>query len=97
VAEALETLDGSTAEEGGESMWVLNGCGVSLAPSITGTGACDGDVFILGFGDLWVWQSPVLEFRYSERAGPAFIDMTLFGYVAVRLIQPRGLSAIRHT
>lgn len=46
---------------------------------------------------LWCWESPLLEFSYHERQGPALVDLALFGYVAVRLIRPAGLAAIRHT
>ena len=53
--------------------------------------------FILGRNDLWCWESSLLEFHYAERAGPALVDLALFGYVAVRLIRPQGLAAIRHT
>lgn len=89
VAEALETLD--------LTAWALRDVSVELSPWITGTGAGDGDVFITGRNDLWAWQSPLLEFHYYERQGPALVDLALFGYFATRLIKPAGLAAIRHT
>lgn len=77
--------------------WALRDVTVELSPFITGTGSTDGDVFILGRNDLWCWESPLLEFHYAERSGPALVDLALFGYAAVRLIRPQGLVAIRHT
>ena len=89
VSEALEALD--------MTAWALRDVTVELSPWITGTAAGDGDVFILGRNDLWCWESPLLEFSYRERSGPALVDLSLFAYVAVRLIRPQGLAAIRHT
>ena len=48
---------------------------MELSPFITGTAAGDGDVFILGRNDLWCWESPLLEFSYAERQGPALVDL----------------------
>jgi hypothetical protein len=89
AGEALEALD--------MTAWALHDVSVELSPVITGTAAGDGDVFILGRNYLWCWESPLLEFSYAERSGPALVDLALFGYVAVRLIRPQGLAAIRHT
>jgi len=97
VSEALETLDMSTAPAGGEDIAVVAGCGVRLSPWITGTAAGDGDVFVLGSGDLWCWSSPLLEFSYYERQGPALVDLALYGYFGTRLVKPAGLASIRHT
>jgi hypothetical protein len=52
-------------------------------------------VFVLGQGDLLVFESPVMSFNYSERAAFAFVDLALFAYFAVRLVRPVGLAAIR--
>lgn len=49
--------------------WALRDVTLELSPFITGTAAGDGDVFVLGTGDLWVWSSPLLEFAYYERQG----------------------------
>jgi hypothetical protein len=89
VGEALEALD--------MQAWALRDVTVELSPWITGTAAGDGDVFILGRNDLWAWQSPLLEFSHHEWQGSALVDLALFGSVAVRLIRPQGLAAIRHT
>jgi hypothetical protein len=97
VSDALETLDGSTVPEGSDAFAVTNGCGVYLSPQISGVAAGDGDVFVLASGDLWAWSSPLLEFQYYERQGPAMIDLAVFGYFGARLINPRGLASIRHT
>jgi hypothetical protein len=36
-------------------------------------------------------------FRFEERSGPAFVELALFGYFAVRILRPVGLSGIRLT
>jgi hypothetical protein len=97
VAEALESLPSDAIPAGSEDMWQVNGCGVRLSPLITGTAAGDGDVFILAEGDLWAWSSPLVEFRFDERAGPAVVDLSIYGYFATKVLNPRGVSSIRHT
>jgi hypothetical protein len=97
VSDGLETLDGSTVPEGSEAFAITNGCGVYLSPQISGVAAGDGDVFVLSASDLFAWSSPLLEFQYFERQGPALVDLSLFGYFGCRVIQPRGVASIRHT
>jgi HK97 family phage major capsid protein len=107
VAEALDgvggaapvpgLLDSSSVPAGSEDIAVVGGCGVRLSPFITGTAAGDGDAFVLGSGDLYAWASPVFEFRFSERGGPTFVDLAIFGYFATRMINSRGLASVRHT
>ena len=90
VAEALETLD--------VQAWALRDVTVELSPWITGVAAGDGDVFILADGgDLMAWSSPLLEFRYLEKAGPGLVELAVFGYFATKVVKPSGLAAIRHT
>lgn len=89
VAEALEALD--------MQAFALRDVTVELSPWITGTAAGDGDVFVTGRGDLWAWSSPLLEFSYGERSGPAMVELAVYGYFATRLIKAAGLAAIRHT
>jgi HK97 family phage prohead protease len=89
VSDALEPLD--------MTAFAMRNVTVEMSAFITGTAAGDGDVFILGTGDLWCWSSPLLEFQWSERSGPAVIDLAIFGYFATRLVKPIGLSSIRHT
>jgi hypothetical protein len=97
VAEGLDTLDASTVPAGADYFYVTHGCPVYLSPQISGTAAGDADVFILGSGDLWAWSSPMVEFQYYERQGPGMVDVALWGYFATKVIQPRGVSSIRHT
>ena len=75
----------------------LQGVAVEPAPQVTGVAATDGQVFILSDADLWAWESPLLTFRFEERAGPANVDVALFGYFATRLLRPVGLASIRVT
>ena len=89
VSDALESLD--------LQAFALRDVSVELSPWITGVAAGDGDLFILGTGDLWAWSSPLLDFRFAERAGPAAVDLAVWAYFAAKMIKPVGLSSIRHT
>jgi phage head maturation protease len=65
--------------------------------SITSNTAADFDTLMWNAMDAWVWESPLLTFRYEEVAGPANIDVALFGYFAAAVLRPAGFSAIRLT
>lgn len=45
--------------------------------------------------DWWVWESPLLTFRFEEKSGPALIEMNLFAYFATRVLRPAGVFTIR--
>ncbi|WP_329069014.1 phage portal protein [Amycolatopsis sp. NBC_01480] len=77
--------------------WYVDGLPNLPTWSMSGNAAGDADVLIFNRTDVWAWESPLLTFRFEERGGPANIDLALFGYVAVRLLRPAGLHAIRHT
>jgi hypothetical protein len=70
---------------------------IAMSWAISGTAAGDGDVFILGTGDVWAWSSPLLKLTYPEKAGPQTIQVSLWGYAATRVIKPLGVASIRHT
>jgi hypothetical protein len=89
VSDALESLD--------LQAFALRDVSIELSPWITGVSAGDGDLFILGTGDLWAWSSPLLDFRFAEKSGPATVDLAIWGYFATKMIKPVGLSSIRHT
>lgn len=63
----------------------------------TGTAAGDSQIMLINSADLWVWESPLLTFRYEEKQGPANIELNVFGYFATHLLRPVGLSGIRIT
>ncbi len=73
--------------------------GVTFQPawSMTGNAAGDTDVIMGNKNDVWHWESPVLNFRFEEVSGPANVVLALFGYFAVEVLRPLGLSGIRHT
>jgi len=73
--------------------------GLTFQPTWAMTGNTSGDADVLMFNamDIWAWESALLMFRFEERNGPAFIDLSLFGYFAVRILRPVGLAAVRHT
>jgi HK97 family phage prohead protease len=63
----------------------------------TGVAAGDSQIMILNRSDAWVWESPLLQFRFEEKQGPANIELNIFGYFATHLLRPVGLSGIRIT
>jgi len=65
--------------------------------SISGTAAGDSQILIQNQSDAWVWESPLLTFRFEEKSGPANIELALFGYFGTHLLRPVGLSGIRLT
>jgi len=72
---------------------------VNIVPAwaMTGTAAGDSQIFLIRSSDLWVWESPLLSFRFEEKQGPANIELNIFGYFATSLLRPVGLSGIRIT
>jgi len=90
----------------------LNAAGVANPPSagyqvdslnfipawaMTGVAAGDSQMFLIKSSDLWVWESPLLTFRFEEKQGPANIELNIFAYFGTALIRPVGLSGIRIT
>jgi len=90
----------------------LNAAGVANPPSagyqvdsltfqpawaMTGVAAGDSQMFLIKASDLWVWESPLLTFRFEEKQGPANIELNIFAYFGTALIRPVGLSGIRIT
>jgi phage head maturation protease len=65
--------------------------------SMSGNAVGDSDVIMGNRNDVWCWESPTLMFRFEERSGPGFIELALFGYFAVRVLRPVGLSGVRLT
>jgi len=65
--------------------------------SMTGNAAGDADAILFNAQDAWAWESSLMTFRYEEVAGPANIDLVLFGYFAVQVLRPSGFTGIRLT
>jgi HK97 family phage prohead protease len=65
--------------------------------AMTGVAAGDSQMFLIKAADLWVWESPLLTFRFEEKQGPANIELNIFAYFGTALIRPVGLSGIRIT
>jgi HK97 family phage prohead protease len=63
----------------------------------TGVAAGDSQIMIIKASDFWVWESPLLSFRFEEKQGPANIELNIFGYFGTHLLRPVGLSGIRIT
>lgn len=75
--------------------WFVDGLAHVPAWAISETDPGDADIFTLNSADVWAWESPVLSFRFEEKQGPEIIELALFGYFAVHILRPVGLSAIR--
>ena len=80
-----------------EGSWVVDGIRFNPAWAMTGVAAGDSQIFLINRSDLWVWESPLLNFRFEEKQGPANIELNIFGYFATHLLRPVGLSGIRIT
>jgi HK97 family phage prohead protease len=80
-----------------DQAWSVDGMAFQPAWAATGSAAGDTQIFILDSSDLWVWESPLLSFRFEEKQGPANIELNVFGYFATHLLRPVGLSGIRIT
>ena len=77
--------------------WNVDGLAFLPAWANTGTAAGDSQIMIIKSSDLWVWESPLLTFRFEEKQGPANIELNIFGYFGTHLLRPVGLSGIRIT
>lgn len=77
--------------------WSIDG--LPHRPAWSMTGAADGDaqVITLNQADVWVWESPLLTFRFDEKQGPANIELNIFGYFGAHILRPVGLSGMRIT
>lgn len=80
-----------------DQAWNVDGLAFIAAWANTGVAAGDSQIMILNRSDLWVWESPLLQFRFEEKQGPANIELNIFGYFATHLLRPVGLSGIRIT
>jgi hypothetical protein len=80
-----------------QGSWNIDGVPFVAAWANTGTAAGDSQIMLLNRADLWVWESPLLQFRFEEKQGPANIELNIFGYFATHLLRPVGLSGIRIT
>lgn len=84
---------GNTMTQG----YQVDGLTFQPAWSMSGNASGDADAVMGNRNDVWVWESPLLMFRFEERSGPTFVDLALFAYHAVEVLRPVGLSGIRLT
>ena len=61
------------------------------------TGTTDLRVAILGSDDIVNFESPLAQFLFDEQSGPALVTTAIWGYHAIVVARPRGLSSIRFT
>lgn len=87
----------NAAGVGMQGGWLIDGLLFVPAWAMTGVAAGDSQIMILNSSDAWVWESPLLTFRFEEKSGPANIELALFGYFGTHLLRPVGLSGIRLT
>jgi hypothetical protein len=87
----------NAAGVGMQGGWLIDGLLFVPAWSMTGVAAGDSQILIQNQSDAWVWESPLLTFRFEEKQGPALIELALFGYFGTHQLRPVGLSGIRLT
>lgn len=47
--------------------------------------------------DGWVWESPLLSFRFEEKSGPENIVLNIWGYHAFQILRYTGIHAVAYT
>jgi hypothetical protein len=75
--------------------WFVDG--LPFVPAWAMTDALSDDVaIIVNRADIWVWESPLLTFRFEEKRGPAIVELALFGYYGSHVLRDTGVFAIRN-
>lgn len=75
--------------------WSVDGLPFVPAWAMT-AGLSDDAAIVLNQQDVWAWESPILTFRFEEKRGPAVIQLALFGYFGVHVLQPAGVFALQN-
>lgn len=75
--------------------WFVDGLPFVPAWAMT-DGLSDDVAIIVNRQDWWVWESPLLTFRFEEKQGPALIELALFAYFATHVLRPSGVFALRN-
>jgi hypothetical protein len=74
--------------------WFIDG--LAFVPAWAMTETLSDDVSIItNRADWWVWESPLLTFRFEEKRGPAIVELALFGYFGTHVLRDTGIFAIR--
>jgi hypothetical protein len=98
---ALTNLGGLLGAEAasGDDTQLANIFGARLNAAVNDYGVAAGDmrVTILGSNDVATFESPLADFRFDEQAGPAIVRCAVWGYFAISVSRPRGLSSVRFT
>ena len=55
------------------------------------------DVLLFNHVDAWAWESPLLSFRFEEKAGPENIVLNIWGYFAFQILRYTGIHTIAFT
>lgn len=74
--------------------WFIDGLAFVPAWAITENLSDDVEL-ITNRADWWVWESPLLTFRFEEKKGPALVELALFGYYASHVLRNAGIFALR--
>jgi hypothetical protein len=89
----LLTNEDNTGDD--TSLARIFGARLNAGVNTFGTAAGDGRILILGSNDVVTFESPLADFRFDEQAGPALVRCAVWGYFAVVVARPIGLSSIR--
>jgi len=94
----LGGLVGAEANTGDDAaLFRLFGANVNGSVNTFGVAAGDMRIAILGSNDVCTFESPLADFRFDEQAGPAIVRCAVYGYFAISVSRPIGLSSIRFT
>lgn len=80
----------------GDSAQSLAVDGLSGTPAWALTSGTD-DVVLFNSVDAWAWESPLLTFRFEEKAGPESIVLNLWGYFGFQILRYSGIHSIAYT
>jgi hypothetical protein len=92
----LGGLFGAEANTGDDTCLAnIFGARLNAAVNTFGVAAGDSRILLLGSNDVCTFESPLADFRFDEQSGPALVRCAVWGYFAVTVARPVGVSGIR--
>jgi hypothetical protein len=99
-AAAADYLGGLLVDESGsdeQAVARVAGSKVNVSAADFATGAADARILTLSADDVFVFTSPIQEFRFDEQSGPGLVRIAIWAYIGVAIVRARGISAVRFT